>query len=203
MEYTNILIIEDDPLVLKGFEIALKGEGYHVTSIRNGKDALKAIEKDKFQLILTDLMLGEIDGIKVLRKAKKISPKTLVVIITGYESMGSAIKALREGAYDYLMKPCRDIDLKMTVKRGVERWRLEEELIKAERLMAATQTAVTANHEINSPLQTILMSAELLLFGNEDLNKVNRDRLEIILGETLKIRDMVKRLTKITKSLTT
>lgn len=175
MEYTNILIIEDDPLVLKGFEIALKGEGYHVTSIRNGKDALKAIEKDKFQLILTDLMLGEIDGIKVLRKAKKISPKTLVVIITGYESMGSAIKALREGAYDYLMKPCRDIDLKMTVKRGVERWRLEEELIKAERLMAATQTAVTANHEINSPLQTILMSAELLLFGNEDLNKVNRD----------------------------
>ncbi|HUU50279.1 MAG TPA: response regulator [Nitrospinota bacterium] len=202
MKDTSILIVEDDPLVLKGFEIALKEEGYHVTSIRDGKDALEAIEKDKFQLILTDLMLGETDGIKVLRKTKKISPKTLVVIITGYESMNSAIKALREGAYDYLIKPCRDVDLKMTVKRGLERWRLEEELMKAEKLIAVTQTAVTANHEINSPLQTILMSAELLLFESENLNKTSRDRLEVILSETLKIRDVVKRLTKMSESLT-
>ena len=203
MEGVRILIVEDDPLVLKGFETILKGEGYDVTSVTSGEEALDIITEDRFHLILTDLMLGEIDGLNVLRKTKEISPNTVVVMITGYESMESAIKSLRDGAYDYLIKPCKDIDLKMSIKRALEKWTLEKELLKLERLMAITQTAVTANHEVNSPLQAILMSVELLLAKKENLDEESKNRLKVILDETLKIRDIVKRLTKITEPVTT
>lgn len=203
MEGVRILIVEDDPLVLKGFETILKGEGYDVTSVTSGEEALDIITEDRFHLILTDLMLGEIDGLNVLRKTKEISPNTVIIMITGYESMESAIKSLRDGAYDYLIKPCKDIDLKMSIKRALEKWTLEKELLKLERLMAITQTAVTANHEVNSPLQAILMSVELLLAKKENLDEESRNRLKVILDETLKIRDIVKRLTKITEPVTT
>lgn len=201
MEDVNILIVEDDILVSKGFQAVLKKEGYHVVTVESGEEALKEIKKDRFRLVLTDLMLGGIDGLKVLEKTKEISPSTLVVVITGYESMDTIIKALKEGAYDYLIKPCKDIDLKMTVKRGLEKWGLERELVKAERLMAVMQTAVTTNHEVNSPLQVMLMRAELLLVKKESLDSDSLNRVQTVLNETLKIRDVIKKLTKIAEQL--
>ena len=201
MENANILVVEDDTLVSKGFETVLKGEGYQVTALRSGEEALEILEKDRFHLVLTDLMLGGIDGLTILKETKKISPTTLVVVITGYESMDSIIRALKDGAYDYLIKPCKDIDLKMTVKRGLEKWRLERELVKAERLMAVMQTAVTTNHEVNSPLQVMLMRAELLMVKKDSLDEDSLNRLERVFDETLKIRDIVKKLSKIAEQI--
>ena len=126
---SKILIIEDDPLVLRGFETILKQEGYLVTTLSSGETALELINKENFDLILTDLNLEGINGIDILKRVKKISPDIPVIVITGYESMDSAISALRGGAYDYLIKPCQDIDLKTTIKRGLEKRMLEKELL--------------------------------------------------------------------------
>ena len=126
----KVLIIEDDPLVLKGFETILKQDGYDIQTSDNGKKALELIEKENFDIVLTDLNMDDISGIDVLKNVKKVSPDIPVIVITGYESMDTAITALRAGAYDYLIKPCQEIDLKTTIKRGLEKRMLESEIIK-------------------------------------------------------------------------
>lgn len=125
----KVLIIEDDPLVLKGFETILKQDGYDIQTSDNGKKALGLIEKENFDIVLTDLNMDDVSGLDVLNNVKKISPDIPVIVITGYESMDTAITALRGGAYDYLIKPCQEIDLKTTIKRGLEKRMLEKELL--------------------------------------------------------------------------
>jgi len=126
---TNILIVEDDPLVLRGFETVLKQDGYKIYPVNNGQKALDLISQQSFDIVLTDLKMESINGLDILEEVKKISPDTPVIVITGYESLDSAVCALRGGAYDYLIKPCQDNDLKLTIKRGLEKRKLEKELL--------------------------------------------------------------------------
>lgn len=126
---TNILIVEDDPLVLRGFETILKQDGYKIFPVNNGQKALDLISQQSFDIVLTDLKMEGINGLDILEEVKKISPDTPVIVITGYESLDSAVCALRGGAYDYLIKPCQDNDLKLTIKRGLEKRKLEKELL--------------------------------------------------------------------------
>lgn len=126
---TNILIVEDDPLVLRGFETILRQDGYKIFPVNSGQKALDLISQKSFDIVLTDLKMEGISGLDILEEVKKITPNTPVIVITGYESLESAVCALRSGAYDYLIKPCQDNDLKLTIKRGLEKMRLEKELL--------------------------------------------------------------------------
>src|SRR6185369_5908772 len=78
-----------------------------------------------YDLVLTDMRMGSASGLDVLDYIQKLSPSTVSIVLTGYASLESAIAALRQDAYDYLIKPCLIEDLKHTVKRGLERRRLE------------------------------------------------------------------------------
>ena len=159
--FAKLLVVDDDDLVLQGFKSVLSGEGYEVDEVNSGRAALKLIRRDRFDLVLVDLMMEGIDGLGVLREVKKKSPDTVVVIVTGYESIESILEAMRWGAYDYLIKPCSEIDLKMTIRRGLEKQRIERKLVGAERLAAITKTALATNHKISSPLETIVLETEL------------------------------------------
>jgi two-component system cell cycle response regulator len=196
---SKILIIEDDPLVLRGFETILKQEGYLVTTLNSGETALEIINKENFDLILTDLNLEGMNGIDILKRVKKISPDIPVIVITGYESMDSAISALRGGAYDYLIKPCQDIDLKTTIKRGLEKRMLEKEL-----LILATTDPLTKlynrnyflsrfEEEFNKALR-YKMNIACILIDIDHFKKVNDnyghqigDRILIELSDLLRI----------------
>lgn len=117
----KILIVEDDSIALEGMELSLKAEGYDVLAVQNGMQALEILSTQRFDLILSDIVMDEISGIDLLLEVKKKWSETIVILITGYGSLDTVIQALRLGAYDYILKPCGDEELKIRIKRGLER----------------------------------------------------------------------------------
>ncbi|GAH63841.1 unnamed protein product, partial [marine sediment metagenome] len=108
----NILVVDDDKSVRTTFSSVLRKEGYRVTAVENGYEAIKAIDEESFDLALVDLRMPGLDGIEVLEKIKSRRPKTRVIIYTGYGSVTTAVEAIRKGAADYLSKPFSPEELK-------------------------------------------------------------------------------------------
>jgi len=119
----NILVADDDMSVRTIFSSILRKEGYRVTAVKNGYEAIKAIKEDNFDLALVDLGMPGLDGIEVLEKIKSRRPETRVIIYTGYGSVATAVEAIRKGAADYLNKPFSPEELKAGVKKAVENGR--------------------------------------------------------------------------------
>lgn len=123
-----ILLVEDDASVLVTMQAILEDEGYAVTAAGSGLAALALLGERSFDLVLTDLRLDDVDGLTVLAEVRRTAPDTNTILLTGYASLESAIKALQEGAYAYLVKPCDVEELKVTLARAMERRRLALQL---------------------------------------------------------------------------
>ncbi|HEX2913968.1 MAG TPA: response regulator transcription factor [Chloroflexia bacterium] len=119
----KILIVDDEQNILLYLSEALEDEGYSITTKSNGKDAVSAFESEEYDLVLVDLKLRDIDGLEVMREAKKHSPDTVVIMLTGHGSLESAMEAIKYGAFDYLLKPSSVQDLKESIRRGLEKRR--------------------------------------------------------------------------------
>lgn len=113
--------MDDDPLIRRLFGRSLTHANYEVTSAASGAEAFLEIERQNFELVLTDLVMDPIDGLAVLRKAKEVNPETQVVIVTGHGNLETAIDALRLDADDYLLKPCEPEVLLFRVSRCIEK----------------------------------------------------------------------------------
>ena len=87
----------------------------------SGKSALDMLEADQFDVVITDLMLDEVSGFDILKKTKQCSPQTEVVVITGHSSIDSAVRAMREGAFDYITKPIALEELNIVIEKAYER----------------------------------------------------------------------------------
>jgi signal transduction histidine kinase/DNA-binding response OmpR family regulator len=122
----KILVVDDEANVLFTMTSILQQEGYDVDGVSDGTSAIKAIREKHYDLVLTDLNMPGVDGLAVLAEVRKRSPNTVTVMITGYASLDSALEAIQLGAYEYLLKPTEVPELKLAVKRSLERKRLSE-----------------------------------------------------------------------------
>ena len=125
----KILVADDEQSMREFLDIMLKKEGYKVSLAPNGEEVLKLIEKDIFDLILMDIRMPRLDGISTLKKIKAISQETIVIMITAYASADTAIRAMKEGAYDYITKPFRVEEIKLIIKNALEKKHLQKENI--------------------------------------------------------------------------
>ncbi|MGQ9801474.1 MAG: sigma-54-dependent transcriptional regulator [Candidatus Saccharicenans sp.] len=125
-----IHLIDDEPIIHDVLGQILEAEGYSVEISASGEEALKKFEEQKFDLILLDLLMPGMDGLEVLKQIKKIDPEALVIIITAYASVESALAAIKMGAYDYIQKPFKNDELLMTIRRALEHHQLQEENIR-------------------------------------------------------------------------
>jgi DNA-binding NtrC family response regulator len=116
----RILVVDDERDICRALEFLLSREGYKVVTAYSGQDALKKIETDEFDLVITDLKMEGITGMEVLEKALAMHPNLIVVIMTAFASVESAVEAMKKGAGDYIVKPFINEDVKMTVKRLLE-----------------------------------------------------------------------------------
>jgi len=123
----SILVVDDEKAMRKLLCDVLTGAGYKVEAVSSGKEALERVQQDKFSIVITDLKIPGMNGIEVLRKLKTINPDIIVIIITAYPSVESAIEAMREGAYDYIIKPFNIAAVKLVVHRATERRHLLHE----------------------------------------------------------------------------
>ncbi|HWP59422.1 MAG TPA: sigma-54 dependent transcriptional regulator [Candidatus Acidoferrales bacterium] len=124
----TILVADDESLARKNICRVLEEEGYRVHEAADGRAALETIEKVDFDLVLTDLRMPELDGLSILKKVREISPQTLVVLMTAFASVDTAVEALRLGAQDYILKPVAFEEVLRKVQRLIEHKNLEWEI---------------------------------------------------------------------------
>ncbi|MCS6835204.1 MAG: response regulator transcription factor [Anaerolineae bacterium] len=139
-----VLVVDDEGPNRYSVSKTLQRAGYIVNEAASGEDALEMVRLQEYDVVLTDIIMDGIDGIELLRRIKENSPDAIVILLTGYASLGSAVEALRLGAHDYLIKPSSSIDILQSVGRGVERAR---NLKRRRRLLDAIKNEV---HELAS-----------------------------------------------------
>jgi len=128
MSKGKILVIDDEDIVRLSCSRSLVPQGYELKMAKNGPEGLKMLEEETFDLVLTDLKMPNMDGIEVLGTIKEKWPKTDVVIVTGYQTVETAVKAIKIGAFDYVEKPFTPDSLLATVA-NVFRTRKDKGLI--------------------------------------------------------------------------
>jgi PAS domain S-box-containing protein len=121
MTEISILFVDDEKLIRNSFARELRAEGFKVTAVADGREAIDELEKGRFDVVITDLMMPGIDGFGVLEAVKKHFPQTSVIILTGYGDLRSAIDALRLGADDFSLKPCEVNELVFRIRRCLEK----------------------------------------------------------------------------------
>jgi len=131
----KILVADDEQSMREFLEIMLKKEGYKVSLASNGEEVVKLIDNDLFDLVLLDIRMPKLDGISALKKIKAIAPETIVIMITAYASADTAIKAMKEGAYDYITKPFKIEEIKLIIKNALEKKNLQKENILLKRVV--------------------------------------------------------------------
>ncbi len=120
----KILLVDDEKDLMEWLSVVLEKEGYSVRCAVSGGDALKIFKAEVFDMIITDIRMTPLSGIELLRQAKNHNPEIIVLMITAYASVETAIKALRYGAYDYLIKPFRIDDIKLIIKKAFSQKRI-------------------------------------------------------------------------------
>ncbi len=123
----KILIIDDDPGVRQVLTDSLSGMGYSVQSLESGDKALNAIRDHGAELLILDMVLPRMDGMEVLKEVNRHHPELAVIMITGYASVETAIKAMKTGAFDYIVKPFRMEEVELVIGKALERSRLRRE----------------------------------------------------------------------------
>ncbi len=117
----SILVVDDEAASRESLVDVLTEEGYDITAAASGREALAMLESAEFDLVITDLRMPELDGIALLREVRKLCPQTLVILMTAYASVETAVEALRQGAHDYMIKPLVYEDVLAKVIRLLER----------------------------------------------------------------------------------
>ncbi|MFQ5847017.1 MAG: sigma-54-dependent transcriptional regulator [Candidatus Methylomirabilales bacterium] len=124
----SLLIVDDEPSARLTLSILLKRAGYRVDEAAETGEAIRRLEHEPYDLVVTDLRMAGDGGIEVLKAAKKVSPRPEVIVLTAYGSIGSAVEAMKLGAVDYVAKPFEPEEMLLTIQKALERRRLLEEV---------------------------------------------------------------------------
>jgi two-component system, NtrC family, response regulator AtoC len=130
MQAAKILVVDDDSVARDLLAEALKKEGYIVEAYGSGEEAIARGRQGRVDLVLTDIRMGAVDGLTVLREFKRMSQDTAIVVLTAFGSLEGAIEAIKQGAYDYLAKPFKKEEIKLVVQRSLDHCRLLRENTK-------------------------------------------------------------------------
>lgn len=154
-EKSNILVVDDERGIREGCKRILAAEGYLVDVAENGKVALEMVKSKTYDLILVDLMMPVMGGIELMEQVKRIDPEAIMIVITGFATIETAVDAIKSGAYDYVPKPFTPEQLMAVVGRGIETRRLR---IQAKRLMEERDQRLLEVAKETSKLRTIVNS---------------------------------------------
>ncbi len=200
MPDSKIMVVDDDYSSRLFLKKVLEKENYPTTACSDGIEALDVLGKHSFDLIITDLKMESIGGIELLEKIKSADAQIAVIILTGHASIQTAIEALRLGASDYLIKPINIEELRIRVKKALERRDLEKRLTEAERRITYNATITTANHEINQPLTVILSGVDMIRMELEkhgDVDAKINNYLQLIQKSGHRISNILRRFREI------
>jgi DNA-binding NtrC family response regulator len=162
---SRLLVVDDEENVRVTTAAILEQEGYEVATASDGREALEMAAHKHFDLVLTDLRMDDMDGIALLHELQTQHPSVVTIVLTGYASIESSIDALRQGVYDYLVKPCMVEDLKMSTAL-LEAVRTECARVVLVDITGCTVVdTYTAAHLVNTVRSVRLLGAATVITG--------------------------------------
>ena len=120
MEMENILVVDDEEAIREVVSTMLESKGYHCTSVPNGRAAQEQVKRFTPDLVLSDMIMPEMDGIKLLEWMRQYDPEVPVIMVTAIHDISTALESIRRGAYDYILKPFEKDQLFLGVGRALE-----------------------------------------------------------------------------------
>ncbi|HSR13136.1 MAG TPA: sigma-54 dependent transcriptional regulator, partial [Thermodesulfobacteriota bacterium] len=179
----KILIVDDQVNTCKSLQAILKKRGYACEYTVSAAEALRRISEQAFDIVISDIRMPEMDGIQLLEQLKKVQPSLVVIMVTGYATIKSAVECIQKGAYDYLPKPFTPDEVRVVIERAVERSRLE-----AENILLRSQL------QDQRPFENIIGNSPALLKVFDLIGKVAKGESNILLtGETGTGKELVAR----------
>jgi two-component system response regulator HydG len=173
-----VLVIDDEAEILHSFQKLLKREGYEVHTAANGKEAMAEVRVHRFRVALSDLRLPDIDGLDLLKMLKIASPETEVVMITGYGTVDDAVRAMKDGAYDFIQKPVKKHLILKTIEKALEKQalasenrELRERLDRVERSPHPIGVSLALKKVVEVAEQVAPSSASVLIEGESGTGK--------------------------------
>jgi two-component system, sensor histidine kinase and response regulator len=161
----RILIIDDEEVILDSCKRILKNSAYRIATATNGNLGLDLVKEFQPDLIFVDLKMPGISGIEVIEKIRDTNPTIVVIVITGFATVSSAVEAMKNGAYDFLPKPFTPDELRLITQRGIDKRNLILETIqlKQEKEMLREQFAAIVSHELKAPLGAVQQNLYVLV----------------------------------------
>ncbi len=178
----RILLAEDEEIARENLTHSLGRAGHAVTAVADGAAALKELESGDFDLVITDIRMPGVDGMRLLERVKADSPETEVIALTGYASIESAVEAMRRGAFQYLAKPVRLDEVGLVVAGALEKGRLRREVVRLRRVAEKERAPVMIGH-----------SRPMRLLKKEIAQVASVDCTVLIQGETGTGKELVAR----------
>lgn len=167
----NILLVEDETVLREMLEESLIGKGYEVTTSSDVGAALDYLEKNNYDVIVTDIKMPNVDGIEFLHKVQDVSPETPVIVMTGYPSMGIAMEALKNGASDFLPKPFRAEVLDVSIQKALKVNKLQRDNLAD----SSSKSISTSSFGTHKRLENKIKELSLISTVNDALNSI-RDK---------------------------
>jgi signal transduction histidine kinase len=163
-EPVRVVVIDDDEAIRVSCRRILGREGYAVEVFDRGAPGLARVHEAAPPLLLVDLKMPEMDGFQVLEEVRRTDPGVVVVVITGYATIATAVEAMKAGAYDFLPKPFTPDELRLVVERGLERRRLKDtaERLQREKELAQRRFITFVSHQLKSPLVAVKQYLDVL-----------------------------------------
>ncbi len=189
----KIIIIDDEEIVLDSCTQILEGSDYDVATASNGTQGLQIVQEHQPDLVFVDLKMPGISGIEVLEQIKTLDPTIVMVVITGYATVSSAVEAMKQGAYDFLPKPFTPDEFRLITERSIERRRLTLEAIalRKEKEILRENYAAIVSHELKSPIgslqQNLWVLAKELAPVLSEAQKSRLDRMITRIDDVMKL----------------
>jgi DNA-binding NtrC family response regulator len=118
--HCKILVVDDEHIVGERIKAAIEKNGHHVETFSDPAEALRCLETKDFDIVISDIRMGEIDGIQVMEKVFETSPNVVVIMITGYATLELARESLAKGAFDFIAKPFKLMEIRKTIQKAVD-----------------------------------------------------------------------------------
>jgi signal transduction histidine kinase len=165
-EARHVVVIDDDEIMRLSCQEILRKAGCCVEVFESGHAGIERIREARPQLLLVDLKMPGLDGLQVIDIVRKVDPALVIVVITGYATIGTAVEAMKAGAYDFLPKPFTPDELRLIIERGFERWRLARESaeLRREKEESERRFVTFVSHQLKSPLAAVKQYLDVLMF---------------------------------------
>ena len=188
----KILIIDDEQIILDSCIQILESGGYEITTANNGTLGLERLEEFQPDIVFVDLKMPGISGFEVCQKIYEYDSTIVVVVITGYATVDSAVEAMKKGAFDFLPKPFTPDELRVITRRGLDKRRLVLETIalRRERETMREHFAAIVSHELKSPLGAVQQN--LYFLAEELADKLNEKQKRQLERNQARIGDLMK-----------